>query len=287
MQILFFVISMLLLLAAMTYAKMESYKSMVLFRNQLESYSDVRKNRFDARFYESLYENTPMESKDGGKGGSKGEGFAYIGLTPLFSDSPDDEAGRDFSKKLLKELIPLLYEDQIFYQDILAERPSFASDLVEELAKSLQQTIKTKGKPIKKIEEIANIEFEDPLLAEGWYKILKGFSAPYEERTEMREEYPSLIDYITIKGEGKIRVYLAPRPILEVLFGDIGTANEVASLRNELYSDVSADRVQPEEATKAFEEAFQSRLRSDIPRDKTDFSVSKTNPKRVSRIRFL
>lgn len=287
MQILFFVISMLLLLAAMTYAKMESYKSVVLFRNQLESYSDVSKNRFDERFYDTLYENTSMESKNGGSKTSSGEGYAYIGLTPLLTESQEGEGNRNFSKKLLKEIIPLLYEDQPFYQEIIIKRPSFASDLVEELARALQQNIKNKGKPLKKIEDIANIEFEDPLLAEGWYKMLKGFMAPQGNKEETKEEYPSIIDYLTLKGDGKIKLYLAPRPLLYVLFGDSGTADEAMALRIELYNDVKSERVKPEQATKTFEEAFQSRLRSDIPPDKIDFSVTKTNPKRVPRVRFL
>ncbi|CRX37410.1 hypothetical protein [Estrella lausannensis] len=287
MQILFFVISMLLLLAAMTYAKMESYKSVVLFRNQLESYSDVSKNRFDERFYDALYEETSMDSKQGGTKANSGEGFAFIGLTPLLTESPEGEENRNFSKKLLKEIIPVLYEDQSFYQQMVSKRPSFANDLVEELTKALQHSIKNRGKPPKKIEEIANIEFEDPLLAEGWYKMLKGFMAPRGEKTELQEEYPSIIDYLTLRGDGKIRLYLAPRPLLYVLFGESGTADEAAALRMELYNDVKSDRVKPEQATKTFEEAFQTRLRSDIPPGKIDFSVSKTNPKRTPRVRFL
>lgn len=84
-----------------------------------------------------------------------------------------------------------------------------------------------------------------------------------------------------------MKLYLAPEPLLNLIFGDSGTAQEVMSLRGELYNNLKSDRIKPEEAKKIFEGAFQSRLRSDIPPGKIDFSVSKTNPKRSQRVRFL
>jgi len=263
MQILLFVMTMLLLLGAITYTKLENYKSVVLFRKGFAAYSEARNNSFEKEFYEKVFEKKVGESKGTQDQKHISDGFANISLK-----------GGDFSKQLLKDLLPILYGEKKFYQDLLKLRPELASDIVEALAASLQK------KPIRKTEEIAHIEFDDPMLSEAFYKMQKGFE------TKNDEGYPQIGSYLTMKGTGKIRAYLAPKAILKVIFDDIRTVEEVIRTRDELYSQYTNDAIKEPEATTQFKETFSQALKGGIPPEMVDFTVSKTNPKSAS-VRYL
>lgn len=276
MQILLFVMTMLLLLSAITYAKMDNYRTMVLFRNRFEAYSLARNNKLEHDFYHSLYEKEKMTSKGSQGEGNKAEGTAYISLNPL-------QTGKDseFTKQILKELITHLYEKQTFYQDLIKVRPNLAGDIVEAMTKG----IKERDKSFKKVEELANIDLNDPILSEGYYKMLKGFTLPSKDN-DSQEGYPSLTCYLSLNGSSKIRVYLAPRAILELLFTDPGTVTEVMTMRKKIYNDLKADRIKDEEANALFADSFANSLNAHIPPDKVDFATSKTDPNRKC-VRFV
>lgn len=276
MQILLFVMSMLLLLSAITYAKMDSYRSMVHFRNRFEVYSEARNNKFERDFFEVVYDNTTMSTKESSKDSTqKSEGNTYISLVSF--SSGEDTA---FTKLMLKELIAHLYEKQPFFQELLKKRPQLSNEIVE----ALEMGMKDQKKPLNNIEELANIEMKDPVLAEGFYKILKGFTLPENSSKEAKESgYPPLTCYLSLKGSRKIRAYLAPKAILEVLFNDPQTVSEVMNMRTRIYRDLINGN---QEDTKLFGETFSNKLSSNIPQDMVDFSVSKTNPNRKC-VRFL
>lgn len=276
MQILLFVITMLLLLSAITYAKMDSYRSMVLFRKRFEVYSEARNNQFEETFYNEKYIKNPMSEKEG-TSTPKAEGISYISLSPLLN-----EKDKSFTKLMLRELITNLYESQKFYQELLKKRPQLTTELIDALENSIKENAK-----LKKIEELANVDLKDPILAEAFYKILKGFKLPKEaEKVSGETGYPALTCFLTLRGSDKLRPYLAPIPILEVLFNDKQTVAEVINMRTQIYKDLDSDRIKEKEGNALFTEAFSKKLRTDIPVEKVDFSVSKTNPNRKC-VRFL
>jgi hypothetical protein len=176
---------------------------------------------------------------------------------------------------LLKDLLPTLYGEKLFYQELLKLRPELGHDIVEALSDSI------KKKPIKKIEEIAHIQFDDAVLSEAFYKMQKGFVTANEEG------YPPLGSYLTMKGSGKIRAYLAPKAILKVIFDDIRTVEEVIRTREEIYKRYVAEAIKDEaEATALFRDTFSQALKVGIPPEMIDFTVSKTNPKQAS-VRYM
>ena len=279
MQILLFVMTMLLLLSAITYAKMDSYRSMVLFRNGFEAYSEARTNKFERDFYEFQYDKNKMTKTGPHDQNNKAEGISYISLAPLLNGEDSQ-----FTEQLLKDLIIHLYEKQTFYQELLKLRPELPSEIVGGLVNG----VKERGKSFKKIEELANIDLNDPILSEAFYKMLKGFTLPSKGSKETNESgYPSLTCYLSAKGSSKIRAYLAPRALLDILFNDPHTVNELMQLRVKIYQDLIAERITKiEEGNALFAETFSNKLNPQIPQDKVDFSVSKTNPNRKC-VRFV
>jgi len=143
---------------------------------------------------------------------------------------------------------------------------------LDELVASLTHAIDAlpPEKKLKKAAELANLNLSDKDMNEVFYKMLHG--APYkeivisadskipptspqtfdeadvedeEENNELEKEadeykspkgYFSLLDFVNLSQSPKIRVYLAPREVLEAIFHDSATVDDIISQRKTLYS---------------------------------------------------
>lgn len=320
MNILLYVVTILMLLTLLGYARVESYRNSQLFYILFQNYMEKDERGYLNLAQDKIYEDTVATKKSPDKDkekktAQKPEGGSRINIRGLVDKTFRnlDRANWEQSKTILKHLMKDLYEDQTFYKEALHERPGFVDELLSTIENAADQL--PKDKAIKKVKDLANLELDDPVLNNILYKMLHGAPEKYnEEESEnkplpqlpslidneenkeedtsqdddiLKEEtkdpkspegYISLLDFITIRNSNKIRVYLAPKEVLQAIFQNGNVVNEILVDRAALFSKIMAD-ADPTELKEVFKSSFNSRRDPDIGENTLDFTVTKTNPK--------
>lgn len=311
MNVLLFTTSMILLLSALTYARLETYRSFSILQGQFNHYMAVTERGTINSRAEKWYNDsqgsrsgrTPQLQPQG-----KRQSLSRLSFI-VFVDSKKQEAyAQEFPQllNLAKKLIIYLYKDTAFFQRLEQRRPDFVSALLSSLmiAENLP-----KAQKLKRAADLANLNLQDPDLNDAFYLILQGTLKPSSPRGEelfnkgppcqlpaessQEEEggieigqleevkspqgYYSLLDYITLQDAAKVRVYLASRPLLMAIFDDPAVVSSFLETRCHLYRNVMHDALTPEQASQNLRSQF-------LPQSKgfdetiLDFSVTKTNP---------
>ncbi|MBA2728425.1 MAG: hypothetical protein H0U49_09675 [Parachlamydiaceae bacterium] len=253
----------------------------------------------------------PLDSS--GKTESSGIPTSRLSLRVLFNQKMRDANAdsylqtREWAIKLMKEL----YGKQKFFTDMLEENPEFLNEMLSYLEHFVSD-LPDNERP-KNAADLANLDIKDKEnpFWKTFYLMLKGCPKedlaivvkPQEEKkarifqpgeedgsieedeTDGAEEaieycsplgYDSILNYISLRNTTKIRVYLASRELLTVIFGSSQAADEVINKRMALYRAVMQD-TPPADASKQFQAAF-SGLESEDSKSLLDFKVTKTNP---------
>ena len=261
---------------------------------------------------------TEKESKDGKKNPApkKNEANSRIGIGLLFN-SDREAKGKDWeqTKALLKNLMRTLYKDQSFYIKLEEKRPNFVDDLVRSITQTVDELPKD-VKP-KQAAGLGNLKLPDPQLDRVLYKMLHGASyvnvlTDEQKRTQEQknsfgfkenlsdadveaasneeessddvdeykspEGYFSLLDFVNSGSKPKIRVYLAPKEVLQAVFNDPGTVNSVIEERQRLYQQADSDGA-IEQLSEVFKNQFMKLKDPSIEDETLNFTISKTNPK--------
>jgi len=254
MNILLYVTTLLTLLALLTFAKIESYRSSAIAQAQFLRYMEVVERQPVNEGFEEQYKR--KEGKGAGPSEPRQAGSSKFSIASFL----DDEA----TAELLVKLISNLYGERRFFKEAERKQPELATALVEAMreAGKNRPSFSFKGR----VESLADLDLEDLLLHEVRYKILKGSVS-----------VPKLGEYATAV-KGPVRLFLAPPSVL-ALFFDEGTVNAVLEMRRELYRDVESGRMTPEEAASRFRERFEGSALPGIPPSLLSYAVSKTRPK--------
>ncbi|MCB1111241.1 MAG: hypothetical protein H7A37_06660 [Chlamydiales bacterium] len=266
MNVLMFVMTMLMLLTLMTYARIESFRASTGVQAQFSYYMEESERDFINRRAKRWYDEIAVSSKNGASH-EQAPGLAKLSVKILFDEKIREAKPTEFQQvyMLLKKLPDLLYGDQEFFEEMKADA-SLQDEMWQQVIHAADQ------QKVTKVQDLANLDLGDAHLNEIFYKMLKG--------TETKEGgYPSLLDYITMKRSAKIRVYLAPEPILLLLFRDPDTVSEIIETRGRLYRDVVADRMTSAEASEQFKALFAERYALGVEPTMLDFTVSKSAPK--------
>lgn len=292
MNVLILVLTMLSLLAAMTYAQLRTFLDSTGVRIEYERYMVKHEREGINELEDRKYKQAHVDGqKDNGKLSSDKEApLAKLHVKPLFtkpSDKPkNSEKGRNTSPNrtevttvVLKRLIEILYKQQPFYQEAIKKRPTLVDDLVAKMVEtSSKATCKLK---FTHVRDLANIPFgDDKDLREVFYKMLKGepSSTRINEKGEevlANDGYDSLLDYLTVaRSPSRIRVWLARKALLQAIFKD---PRPIIERRNELIRYIQDGSWTVQGAQQEFE-MFNDAFNTDIDRDLLDFKVSKTRP---------
>ncbi len=303
MNVLIFVMTMLMLLAMLTYGRLATYSSSQVSQLIFEKYMEQDERAYINTAAEVLYSNIHKSTKEGEKQPPKVAATSLINVGALFGSSvaPEVVKRREQSKIMLKALMRVLYADAPFFKDISEKRPTFLDDLISSLI-DVSNSL-PKEEKWKKVTDLAGISLPDKELDQALYLMLKG--AAYEDvlppanantETEVDEEIPplpqedfhskkghfSLLDFITFSPHYKIRLYLAPKEILEVVFPDKRTVADLIQEREHLYKQ-AMNGFDTKELSKIFESHFDSRRGRDIERESLDYNVSKTRPPKITK----
>lgn len=306
MNILLFVMTMLMVFAMMTYAKMENFRSFSHMQIQFQQYMQKIERKHISEQSLATYNKTTMSQGKGGKG-SRAAASPRLSWFLLTNSAEREKAPEAFDQMMTfsKKLIHLLYGNQPFFKEALEKRPNVLDEIFLKLASDHKMV---------KANEFANVDLGDALLNDVFYKMLKGnpvvertitqtdmipeqvtvtdeeelassVEAEQEEQESKADEgYTSLLDYITIDKTQKIRLFLAPTEFLLAIFGDEGFVNDIREERYRLYRQVVNGSIKVEEANVQFQSIVANRIGNFNP-ELFDFTISKVNPRDYEVVR--
>lgn len=306
MNVLIFVVTMIMILTLLTYAKLETFRSsqvfQVLFENYMEKDERSHINLAAKKKYDSIKKTEKSKKEKKEDKPAKSASSPRISLELFKNKSARETKPQDWNqtKHLLKNLLNVLYKDQPFFVKLQNERPQFLEDLINSMTQAIDDL--PKEKQLKKAQDFGNLSLNDPQLDALLYKILKG--APYKDvsKKEDSEEtssgetseeasdptigvdeyksikgYYSLLDFVTLSPNQKIRIYLASREVLQAIFLNEQVVDDVITERKALYRQLNAE-ASPEDLKKTFQSRFEGNVDPTV-KESVDYTVSKTNPK--------
>lgn len=319
MNILLYVVTLLLVLSAITYARWDSFQSAIGLQKGFVHYmgSLEQNSSFDSatEWYHKLKvrknQTTPKESDQLDPNGSIGRLSFYLFLRQ--KERTKYEKEHQQLRQVAKRLMTLLYGEQRFYQEMSAKRPQFPDEILDEIQNSADQL--PEKEYLRETEGLSNLEFVDKELHNVFYLMMKGMAEPTEkaipielkpEKTDTDDEedhaseskeshssggYHSLVDLISVKPVYKVRLFLASRSLLLALFGDVPTVEKILEKRRDIYRELRRYNTEDPEGKKGYP-AFKNNLKKQFeeefsqlgltPEQKLilDFTVSKTNPQK-------
>lgn len=311
MNVLMYVMVMLMLLASLTYVKLEGFRS---FASVEASFSNYMKNTERVAINEiakESYDTTRVSGKEQ-KNNEKNSSSSRVSLNLLLNKEEREKNGPAFqqTREVLKDLMTNIFEKQTFFIEMNEKRPSFLNEILDEIGRAAEAM--GDRKPTK-ADSLTALEFSDKDLHDVFYLMLNGVprksvdkleeisddsrevkEVPLKKDEEKAEEdalveesneahgnpgQESLLDYITLKKSVKIRVFLAERPVLVAIFGNDTIANSIIEKRQELFKQVRRGDINEQEASKTFEATFQGSGAASNYGAILDFAVTKVNPK--------
>ncbi len=277
-----FVMAMLMLMSLMTYSKFNEYRIQATLQHQFDNYMQYQeRNYFNDRSVDK-YNETHVRKKNGSKekGKTRNSSLSKLPIGVLL-DRSQQSVGTDkydMVRLLFKDLIIKTYGQYDFLAQALKEKPDSIDELIVRFPEAVENL--PNNQKISKPKDLADIDLDNSLLNETLYKLLKGSQFLYDSKEGLVEEgYPPLTDFITISKGTKIRVYLAPSELLNILF-DPNTVDEIIRAREFFYLEVYNDRLDANEATERFQTMFEGAINSNTSLDFLDFTVSKTDPRK-------
>lgn len=315
MNVLLFVTTMIMVLAMLTYAKLETYRNFSLLQSQFTRYMEKTERSYINAAAKSWYENSVATKKTAPKGNQKTrvQARSRLSFITLIDKTKQAQYAQAYPKIVLltKKLMTVLYQDQPFFKQAIQQQP----DILDLLLASLMPASEAlpKEQKIKKASELASLDLGDRPLNAFFYHILKGSPAPIEEdKPQVQpvekmpelilkspegepddeggdpdkkqeylspEGYVSLLDYITVEDSAKIRVFLAARPLLIAIYDNMELVNGIIAMREDLYKRLSNNTISAQEASEQFKNAFLTKSDPNFDESILDFTVTKTNPR--------
>lgn len=314
MNLLIFILSLIMILAAMTYSRVESY-----MRNSVqaqewrwimkESERDLY-NIKQAKCNDEVSDKPPEETvplppgekkestpkKETEKTTKKATpaGTGKISVAWLFDKSTRESPTFDKEKAaaVIEQLIVINWKDQPFYRIMEKKRPQFAGALVKEMMrlgdKANEADDKTGkvAKPLKNLDDLIYLAWSDPELKLAFGRMLQ--EGLIYNRAGARDDlsseivynspkgFQSLKDFFTQTKKDKIRVWLAPKAILRVIFPEPEVVDAVIKMREQLAKEM---KKRGEDNSSPLNDQFQAAFSGSTPfADLLDFTVTTTPP---------
>lgn len=306
MNVLALVFAVLMILGLFTHVQLENFKGFYVVKTEYNNFIKQKERAVFNEREERLYRNAssskgPSKTKPRGKNNSNRNINFRLLLDPEAKEKDQEKYLQH--RLMLKDLMILLFQHTAFYKDIDQKRPTFLDELLDRMVQV------TKQQEIKTPQEVSKLNLQDDDLQFFYYSMMQGVQKGADkesekepvkkvetyklEETEESEEEPPVADEdeefepdtqsISLKNylhfnpnQKQIKVWLASKELLQVIFQDSNTADAIIAKREELYPQI--DKIGKDIATQELEK-FKAKKRSDIQDNLLDFQVSKTNPK--------
>lgn len=285
--------SMLMILTILTYSRLDTYRTMAGIEGEVSYYMEkTERNAINSaanRLYERIrFSQKPSAQEDSAPSKNEGEkqeekpknerGSSRLSLSFLMQEPSAEEDSSSYEETLglLKNLIFVLYGAQPQFQKHIEEDP----DLIEKLVAAISQAIQKQPEEskIKQAIDLSNLELDDSL-KEPFYLMLKGcprslstnktISESEEESADDAIEaeefhsdktYNSLLNFITLRKNSKVNIYIASTPLLLAIYRDPQLVSHLLQRRADLYKEVYKEKtMSAEEASSALKAEFEAR----------------------------
>lgn len=281
MNLIIFVLSLIMILAAMTYTRFESFsKSHLQSQEWVSLLQDSQRDLYNqqqkkCRLKKRAKKSEPTDKQTKGKTPGSGK----IPLAWLLGKSEHQKEVQE----LIESLITCLWSDQPFYKRLAKERPQFVEALLQDILNTSSK-ITDEKEAIKNLDQLMVTNWNDLELKTAFGRMLQD-GLVYDKKNIRNDGSPdltykspkgfqSLRDYFTNQKTDKIRVWLAPRALLGAIFRDPQVVEEVINLRKELYGQVKKKGSDADALSKQFEETFSSKTSY---KDLLDWQVTMTD----------
>jgi len=286
MNVLLFISTILLLMSMITYGRIQSYVGTMLVQGGLRQGMTELERCYYNNKIELLYRTTAVHSSDPDQETNE-MGQITLPQTDENSDSTANklinfrwlievqDQNAELKMQLIKNLITVLYEKEPFFQEMLKEKPDALNEILHHLSNASARVGRI-GAPHKLIK----LKFEDSNDESLWefFTVLLRDIPQYKDKGC---SFVSLLQYLTNRRSEKIRIYLAPKPILMAIFNNEEVVERLIKRRNEIFKEVKKQNAQQiQETARTFQETFAGEAIKFLPL--LDFSVSKTDPKNYS-----
>jgi|GEM_PF-6085539 len=281
MNILVFTATLMILLAGLTYHRLQEYVSMSVEQASWNTFiqvlercpQELQAKKVYNRVRKSQAEPKP-ENPDEDEGHEE-EG-APINVSrmisfPVLAETTSEEQAMLFN--VLTQLVRNLYADAPLIQKFTEKNSEFIPQFLQDVLDAYRKE-ERKKRPQRR-DDLMKIKFENSEYELIWFSLLQGSYTKEKKNESCKEKLTTLAQFLTFKKATKIRVYLAAPEVLEVIFGK-EKAKEVVIMRNSLYKGVKKkkDPMDKKEASTQLQETFSNTPYLPI----LDFTVSKTNP---------
>lgn len=256
MNVLSLVFAVLLILGIFTHTQLEHFKRFsVIKKYYVEQINDKERLAFNDRQMK-LYENSSESPERSGNTRGPQISNKSINAQLLFNLKEKGSMEQLQHQFIFKEFIRIHFHNAEFFKELEQRRPQFLDEMLAQLILAVE------AKGSLKEGELEKLNLKDEDLHNAFYFLLKG------------NKDLSIKNFIHFNHSMKIKVYLAKREMLEVLF-DPQTAVDIMSKRKELFKQFKKKN---DEASQLFEEAFKGKRRAEIREEILDFKVTGTDP---------
>lgn len=314
MNVLMFVMTMLMLMALLTYAKLESFRSASGLQAEFQRYMEKRERAPITNGAIKLYDSVSLSTKNAKQDQKKNPASPRLSIYTLIDKKSREADPKMYNQiySLTRNLMVILFAKQPFFQEYLSQREttdpnSVFNDVIDQLMKAVDSL--PEEQQITKTTDLLNLNLGDaePL----FYLMLKGcpcqtssagqseqkqetvmdlvpteddaeaeaLAAAEVEEPKSGEGHCALLDYITVEKKDKIRIYLASRALLLAIYNNADVVDEIIRVRNALYKQLDKNDWDNSKATASAQfERFKSAQTDNVDPGMLDFGVSGTNP---------
>lgn len=311
MNILMYVMTVLMMLSILAYARLDTYFSFSATQAEFDRYmQQIERSTFNA-IEEDWYKTTVGSKKDSKTQSEKVPGTSRLSWFPLLKK--EQKKKENATRLLSKALMNQLFNNEAFFKEAIEKNYNVLDDLIDQILQAADQ-YELEHDKITRINQLSNLKLADPTLNVLFYKMLKGYLPDKEfadgtkqldsdDETEEEEENSakaekmeshankrgsiSLAEHLTLSSDSVIRVYLAPRSLLLAIYGDENIVNAIQAERLAHYKHVknASDEERntaKQEATRRFEEQFKNQTPAPY-KDLVNFNVTVVDPKKYEK----
>lgn len=308
MNILLFIVSMMMILSIVTYARFQTFLDHNVIQKEYLRFMQIEErkqfNEKQNSMYirhkgnklniESIEAEPSKEIPEAGFSPIKRNNLnSKLNILSLLNESPLPETLKESSQTriILLKLMDILYRNHPSFQHFY-EMHHDLNELILHHLSTPSLHINTYSEELT-TEKLRNIQLQDPQLQEAFYMMLKGTMTKEEAKKAKKiklklgkekeslpdEGYRSLLDFIIIsKNKKPISIYLASEPLLLAIYQDSNLVYSILEKRKEIYKAIEKEKITIEGGRMELERLFSRKHPANLDSTLFDFSVSKTVP---------
>jgi hypothetical protein len=312
MNVLLYVMTLMLVLAALSYSRLENFFQFFGIQAGFKHYMQTTEKEPINKIARHWYHTIHLSTHDSSSRGSTNPASPRLPIITLLNKDlrqqfPNQHAQlREILKKLMQQ-----YQHNKIFKELESKDSHFLDALLNEIESSADRYFEEHDEKPTKASILSNLEFQNEELRLGLYMMIKGSAKEMDPRQKLSkypsakptqqvtvtsdeedaaaiecEEahgdagYESILDLLTTEKTLKIRMFLASPKLLMAIYEDKDLVDDIVRERRQLYAQVKNHPEKVDEASATFESQFSQAGKAAQYGGLLDFKVSRTNPSR-------